>query len=225
MILNNPEHIFSTKTVRELIFKGAEVNALNKEGKRPIDYVDTLKEENIRTELKKILGPQPCYYPCFHIKQPLMKLERSYATYFFYIGIQLVTLALMVFFVLPFKGPDYFKEALYIGFAITNGLFIIGSNIDPGYIQKSKLISFVKLNQYFDPSYICPTCEILRPRESRHCFICNKCVDRFDHHCHWVNNCVGAGNHSFFYIYLLCIQSYILFTCFIGVYNLNVTID
>ena len=63
-----------------------------------------------------------------------MKLERSYMTYFFYIGIQFLTLSLMVFFILPFKGPDYYKEALIIAFAITNGLFVIGSNIDPGYI-------------------------------------------------------------------------------------------
>ena len=112
-----------------------------------------------------------------------------------------------------------------MAFAVTNGLFIIGSNLDPGYIEKSKLISFVKLNQYFDPSYICPKCEIIRPKESRHCFICDKCVDRFDHHCHWVNNCVGIGNHSFFYVYLICIWSYIIFTCFIGVYNFNIKID
>ena len=65
----------------------------------------------------------------------------------------------------------------------------------------------------------------MRPKESRHCFICDKCVDRFDHHCHWVNNCVGAGNHSFFYAYLLFIWSYIMFTCFIGVYNFNIQID
>jgi len=51
MILNNPEHIFSTKTVRELIFKGAEVNAKNQSDKRPIDYIDTLKDENIKAEL------------------------------------------------------------------------------------------------------------------------------------------------------------------------------
>jgi ankyrin repeat protein len=51
MILNNPEHIFSTKTVRELIFKGAEVNAKNQSDKRPIDYIDTLKDEHIKAEL------------------------------------------------------------------------------------------------------------------------------------------------------------------------------
>ena len=68
MILNNPEHIFSTKTVRELIFKGAKVNAVNSDGKKPIDYIDTIKDENIQAELKKVLGPQPCYLPCFHFR-------------------------------------------------------------------------------------------------------------------------------------------------------------
>jgi hypothetical protein len=68
MILNNPEHIYSTKTVRELIFKGAEVNARNQAMKRPIEYIDTLKDENVKAELKKVLGPQPCYLPCFHFR-------------------------------------------------------------------------------------------------------------------------------------------------------------
>jgi len=33
-----------------------------------------------------------------------------------------------------------------------------------------------------------------RPR-TRHCRLCNKCVDGFDHHCLWLNTCVGAYNY------------------------------
>ena len=82
-------------------------------------------------------------------------------------------------------------------------------------MKKSSKISFLKLNEYFEPSYICPKCEILRPQESRHCFICNKCVDRFDHHCQWLNNCVGAANHFYFYIYLLSVWAYLIFNLYI----------
>lgn len=78
----------------------------------------------------------------------------------------------------------------------------------------------MKLNQYFRPMYICPTCEVLRPRESRHCFICNRCIDRHDHHCQWINRCVGIGNHNYFLAYLYVIWIYLFYLlvmCFVNI--------
>ena len=49
---------------------------------------------------------------------------------------------------------------------------------------------------------MCPDCEVLRTPRSRHCAICNKCVERFDHHCPWINNCVGIHNHNSFMVFL-----------------------
>lgn len=57
MIINKPEQIFSTKTVRELIFRGGNKHAENIDGKIPADYIDTIKEENLKNELIKVLGP------------------------------------------------------------------------------------------------------------------------------------------------------------------------
>lgn len=50
---------------------------------------------------------------------------------------------------------------------------------------------------------------MLRPQDSRHCYICNKCVQRFDHHCQWMNNCIGVGNHTYFYLFLLSTLGYL----------------
>jgi len=102
--------------------------------------------------------------------------------------------------------------------------FLISTCKDPGYVKKSHKISFLKLNEYFDPSYICPTCEVLKPRESRHCYICNKCVDRFDHHCQWLNNCVGIQNHGWFYAFILSIWVYLITTILVCLYDFMILI-
>ena len=127
----------------------------------------------------------------------------------------------MVFFVLPFI-PKYigFWPVTLVFFAQMTAFFTAAFS-DPGYVKKSEHISFLKLNEYFDQSYICPTCEIVRPKQSKHCYICNKCVDRFDHHCNWLNTCVGINNHGYFYAFLLLIGIYIVLLDSLIIFNLN----
>ena len=55
----------------------------------------------------------------------------------------------------------------------------------------------------FEPTMLCPECEVIRTNRSRHCSICNRCIERFDHHCPWINNCVGVHNHNVFVFFLL----------------------
>lgn len=51
----------------------------------------------------------------------------------------------------------------------------------------------------------CHLCEIQTsgPR-TKHCSVCNKCVERFDHHCKWLNHCVGARNY---FAFVICVAS------------------
>ncbi|XP_034840757.1 palmitoyltransferase ZDHHC1 [Maniola hyperantus] len=61
----------------------------------------------------------------------------------------------------------------------------------------------------------CHLCNInTSSRKTKHCGICNKCVDRFDHHCKWLNNCVGQRNYAAF---ILCVISALLISLFTSV--------
>lgn len=66
-------------------------------------------------------------------------------------------------FLLPFEGLRGFFWPVLLMFILVNILFARLCTKDPGYIQKSPNVSFLKLNQYFDPAFLCPTCEIMRP--------------------------------------------------------------
>ena len=73
---------------------------------------------------------------------------------------------------------------------------------------------------------MCPDCECIRSLRSRHCSICDKCVERYDHHCPWVNNCIGTRNHFAFYCFISLIVVQLFYSasltgiCTVVKYNL-----
>jgi palmitoyltransferase len=141
-------------------------------------------------------------------------MQRSNQSFWSYLIMIILTFALLILFVFPYKKANSWMHLTLGMFAFKFSIFLIASYQDPGYILKSDKISFLKLNKYFDASYLCPTCEILHSQDSRHCIICNRCVDRFDHHCPWLDNCVGSGNHLTFLIYLITMWIFLIYNLF-----------
>ncbi|KAL4624542.1 putative palmitoyltransferase ZDHHC4 [Arapaima gigas] len=95
----------------------------------------------------------------------------------------------------------------YVLLAIQSYFFYLCCCRDPGTVTKEKHASQVQVYQYdgrlFYPRVSCPTCLLVKPARSKHCRVCNRCVQRFDHHCVWVDNCIGAQNYRYFLMYLL----------------------
>lgn len=167
-----------------------------------------------------VLGKQPLNLPCCQIKTPLKKLQKNYNTMLIYVCLMISCYVILQLFVLPYQEFFSYVKYLNLLFLITNIFFLMASFRDPGYVAKTPNLKFYKLVERCEPNSLCPNCETVYTRDSRHCYICNKCINKFDHHCQWINNCVGSNNHMVFYLYILTLLIYfcILITmCFINI--------
>ena len=103
--------------------------------------------------------------------------------------------------------------------------FTLTATTDPGSMQNTTNVPFMRLVENFDPFLLCPKCEIICTADSRHCFICNKCVERYDHHCLWVNNCIGIRNHQYFYIFIVLEFLYVFLVLIMTCFNVFLVIN
>ncbi|KAJ8246051.1 hypothetical protein GJAV_G00263110 [Gymnothorax javanicus] len=97
----------------------------------------------------------------------------------------------------------------YVLLAVESFFFYLCCSRDPGTVTKESHSAQVQVYRYdgnlFHPGVSCPTCLLVKPARSKHCRVCDRCVQRFDHHCVWVNNCIGAQNSRHFLLYLVCL--------------------
>ena len=207
----------STSACKKLIKKGIDYNNKDVNSLTAFDIVKNDKKlENIKNLLytythRNFLGLN------YHINDALNKYFKLFA---FFILINFL-LYMIIFEFLPFlkifTGNIKIFKYIFYGLAIPLiiGYFYIMYS-DPGIIKEKIKFSLLELvEKKFDIKKICPYCMVEKKNQnSKHCFICNKCIEYFDHHCHWINNCIGNGNKLQFIIFLLILISN-LFVSFI----------
>jgi len=101
-------------------------------------------------------------------------------------------------------GPSVFLSST-VSTAVVFLAFFYASCKDPGTIMPTPDKSFLQLLRDINPADLCAECRVIKTVRSRHCLICNQCVERYDHHCPWINNCVGIKNHNAFMLFLTSI--------------------
>ena len=137
---------------------------------------------------------------------PMKKMNKSFKLPLIFIFSHVMIYGLLSTFCFQIWVAENHMNLIYSNIAIeviAVIFWLIASSKDPGFIQKPKDVDFMELMQLVDPIQLCPDCEIVRTPRSRHCGICNRCVERYDHHCPWLNTCVGVNNHSYFLVFIL----------------------
>ncbi|XP_069741454.1 uncharacterized protein [Narcine bancroftii] len=88
---------------------------------------------------------------------------------------------------------------------------------DPGRRQESTsgsknltIRQLIETNE--NPSRFCIHCEMVQPEGTKHCKLCNDCMENFDHHCLFLMKCVAKRNQRLFVLFLLeILASHLMF--------------
>jgi len=137
--------------------------------------------------------------------KPSLQKKRTRYTITSFVLLFLMFVVSNILFVFPYVSEYRLTRAFSIVSSFTFLMFLFAAWTNPGYMENPQKNNTLNLLINNDPHQICPECVIVKPKRSKHCEYCNRCVAVFDHHCPWINNCVGARNHKYFILFILSI--------------------
>ena len=109
---------------------------------------------------------------------------------------------------------------------VDSGILLRGNLTDIQMENKNCRSKPTRLRQlgYIREYKICDTCYIVRPLRSTHCGICDNCIYRFDHHCPWIGTCVGKRNYPYFFIFLILLNLFQVYTAAVCIAHIVIKI-
>ncbi|KAL8554837.1 hypothetical protein ACS0TY_002859 [Phlomoides rotata] len=182
-----------------------ELVVKDKAGKTPVELASDKGHRHITLLLSNALGAQSKHWKHKICSRHDGKV--GYAPALF----SLIVINMILFVSCVILASNLTKITAIVGLWGWTGISLgVGSLImfrrcsseDPGYIKirdnhsdaEDPLLNIdLSSNPIWNGNWsqLCPTCKIIRPVRSKHCAVCNRCVEQFDHHCPWISNCVG----------------------------------
>jgi hypothetical protein len=168
--------IQSYKLIRLLLIKGADKRVRNESSQTAYQVAKVFQVEDV-TELLVV-----CIQALWNWKTGLnpfipdfRNTNNNPGKFIFYCGLFAIRSFLLIVCVVR---TDYFyiyvTSLALICLSMTS--FMISSCKDPGFVKKERT-GILGLVERYRCEFICPFCECIKNHETRHCFVCNKCVD------------------------------------------------
>ena len=212
----------STSIIKKLIKKGIDTN---KKDNNNLTVWDLVKGNPNYSNLEKVMYEythKNCLGLNYHINDKLNK----YFKFVLFLILTVFTNFIITYSFLPYLQKNLDSEFLlnisYNIFYLLAILFLFNYfymiTSDPGVMinkENKTWLEIVESGKVIDK--MCPYCRVDQTKLSKHCFLCNKCVEVFDHHCHWINNCVGSGNKTYFISFVCLLLLTLIVDAFISV--------
>ena len=187
----------SQEMCKYLLYLGSDPTIKSRSGHTAYDLI---KDRDTPASLLKILKP----------KLTSAYRHKSSPKFYLNLGFLLTRYTIFLIYLIPHIGITLSSISLSLS-ASTCFLLIYLSSIDPGYMSKSREKLEKLVLDYGDET--CTKCCTVQYKSNvvKHCWYCQRCVEKYDHHCKWIRNCVGKGNSHLFMIYLLIFSSELTF--------------
>ena len=201
------------RIIKKLLHNGADKNILNKNKVSPA----MLAREN--PELSDIFSKKGICQKLFFKPDINKKSKFSNINMLLFIILHFTVIFLTFIMLMPYFDNTYFSVLYLVISLLLFILFFILAFSDPGTLTNNKYkdaLDIIEQGEMLE--YYCPKCLIKMDFRTKHCVICEKCVDDFDHHCFWVGNCIGKKNFSLFFNFLVYVIFNTLFNFLITTY-------
>ena len=204
------------RIIKKLIQRGADINIPDfKKKKTPV----MLAKNN--PEIMEIFRKKGICEKLFFKPDISKKTLCSNKNMILFIVLHILIIFFVFFVLLPYFDSTFFG-IVYVGIScLVFILYISLSFSNPGRMVNKEykdILDIVESGQ--EAEEFCPLCLVKNKFRSKHCLICQICIDEFDHHCFWVGNCIGKDNYTLFFIFLIYILINTLFNIGVNIYYL-----
>lgn len=194
------------RIIKKLLQRGADRYIPDNKNKTPVKLAEKNKEIAVIFR-KKGVCEKLFFKPDINKKQCC-----SNKNMVLFITLHLLIIFLVFFVLFPFFDNNIFSFS-YLGVsALVFILYFSLSFSNPGKMinyQYKGMLDAVEKGE--DLENFCSYCLVKNKYRSKHCLICQKCIEEFDHHCFWVGNCIGKNNYTLFFIFLVYVLINALF--------------
>ena len=197
----------STSTIKKLVKKGIDLTIKDNNN---LTVFDLVRDNPKYANLEKVLI-EYTHKNCLGLNYHINDKRNKYFKFVLFLVLTVLINFIMIYSFIPYlmqnlqsgilKSLNYYLFYILSFLFLVNYIHIIFS--DPGVMINEKNETWLEIvTTRKNINKMCPYCKVEQTKLSKHCFLCNKCIEVFDHHCHWINNCVGNGNKTYFIIFI-----------------------